>query len=175
MIVLLPGGSLIQQQYRTFPAHEELLQRQDLAPVAQRIAGQQPQLRKRIEHHSFRLDTLYLGGDELGGLRQLHLSRMQQCRLRVGGKLLFERRQLNDSNATERPSVRRGYLQQLLCRFGKRHVEHLLAGPYSFEQKLQPKGRLAYPRITFNEIKTVARKPSDQHLIKADYPGSADE
>ena len=39
---------------RALAADEELLQRQDLPPIAQRVSGQEPELGQRIEHHARR-------------------------------------------------------------------------------------------------------------------------
>src|SRR3546814_9476641 len=58
--VMVGAGHVIEQQHSTVPAAEELLQGQDLATVAQRISGEQPQFRKRIEHHPRRLDAFHL-------------------------------------------------------------------------------------------------------------------
>src|SRR3546814_18502241 len=41
--VMVGAGHVIEQQHSTVPAAEELLQGQDLATVAQRLSGEQPQ------------------------------------------------------------------------------------------------------------------------------------
>ena len=48
--VVLGRRAVVEQQHGAVAAGEELLEREDLAAVAQRVAGQQPQLRERVEH-----------------------------------------------------------------------------------------------------------------------------
>ena len=43
--VLRMGGQVIEQQHRALPAGEEVLESEDLAPVAQRVLRQEPHLR----------------------------------------------------------------------------------------------------------------------------------
>ena len=42
-------GEVVEQQHRAVAAGEELLERENLAAVAQRLARQQPHLRQRVE------------------------------------------------------------------------------------------------------------------------------
>ena len=48
------GGAVVEQEHRAVAADEELLEREDLAPVAQRALRQQAHLGERVEHHPLR-------------------------------------------------------------------------------------------------------------------------
>src|SRR5690606_42132041 len=66
--------TIVEEQGRTVAASEELLQGQDLLPVAQRALGEQPQLRQRIEHHALR--TIPLDGIEQSARRDRKSTRL---------------------------------------------------------------------------------------------------
>ena len=49
--VVFRRGSIVEEEHGALPSGEELLQHHDLAPVAQRMLGQQPQLGERVKNH----------------------------------------------------------------------------------------------------------------------------
>ena len=75
--VLRLGRQVVEQEHRAFPADEELLQGEDLPAVAERVLGQQPHLRERVDDDPPRLDPLDLGEDGLGRLAQLDLGGLE--------------------------------------------------------------------------------------------------
>ena len=92
-------------------AGEELLQGQDLAPVAQRVPGQQPHLGERVEHDPRRLDLLDDVQDSLRRLVELHLGGVEEGVVAL--QPLLARRQLVDADAVEGPAVGPGDRVQL--------------------------------------------------------------
>jgi hypothetical protein len=54
-LVVDVGGQVVEHQDRGAVLGEIVLQRQDLAAVAQRALGQQPDLRQAVDHHPLRL------------------------------------------------------------------------------------------------------------------------
>ena len=80
------AGAIVQQQHGAAPPGEVLLQRQHLAPVAQRALGQQADLRQRVEHHPLGLDPVAHVEHRLGGLGQLDLGRVKQGVVAVAGQ-----------------------------------------------------------------------------------------
>ena len=100
------GRQVVEQEHRAFPADEVLLEGQDLPPVAERVLGEQPHLRERVDDDPPGLDALDLGEDGLGGDAQLDLGRLEHGVLVVRLKLRFRRDQLQNVDAGERPAVR---------------------------------------------------------------------
>ena len=60
--VVLGRGPIVEEEHGAPPPGEELLEHQDLTPIAQRVLGQQAQLRQRIEHHPAGLGLIDLAG-----------------------------------------------------------------------------------------------------------------
>ncbi len=108
------AGLVVQQQHGAVTRREELLQGQDLAPVAQRVLGQQAHLRQAVEDHAHRFHALDLGHDVAGGLAEFDFRRVEHRLLgidverQVAGQ--FEQRQASRSSSRgwwRPPSTRR--------------------------------------------------------------------
>ena len=56
--VVITVRHVVKQDDGGLAGGEVLLQRQDLPPIPQRVAGHQAQLRQRIEHHAARLEPI---------------------------------------------------------------------------------------------------------------------
>ena len=139
-------GAVVEQQHGAVAADEELLQAEDLAAVAQRLARQQPHFRQRVEHHARRVDALDFGEHRLGGLAKLDLGRMEERVLVVRREARRRpRRQFVDRHAVERPAVRRRDRGELGRGLRQGDVQHFLAAPEPFEEKLQPSVVLPLP------------------------------
>ena len=134
------GSAVIQQQDSAVPAHEELLERQDLAAVLERALRQQPQFRQRIED------------DPLSGSpARRHPAppwSSRSARPPKGGTWSAVHRrlssdslgdELDDFELVQRPAVRFGNGLELLFRFRKRDIEALLAGLDAFKKVLERK------------------------------------
>ena len=102
------GRHVVEQQDGALPRREELLERENLPAIAERAAGEQPQLRERVEDDPGRLQPLDVVEDRPGRRRQLDLRRVEHRVLLVGIELRFGRRQLANRDAVERPAVRLG-------------------------------------------------------------------
>jgi hypothetical protein len=130
------GAGVIEQQHGAALAGEVVLEGQDLPPVAQRVAGQQPHLGERVEDDPQRLHPLDRVQHRPRGLRELHLGRVEQGVLGVGLEALLGGLQLADGDAVERPAVRGGDVPQLLLGLGEGGVDARLAFPRPGEKEL---------------------------------------
>ena len=164
------GRQIVEQHHGAAPAGEEVLQRQDLPAVAQRVLGQQPHLRERVEDDADRLDLVDAVEDQLRGFAQLHLGRMQERQLAVGIERGFRRDQLEDGYSVQRPAMPRGHDPQLPLAFGQRDVKPLFAPSHAVEQELQGERRLARARPSFDQVQPVGIEAAAEDVIKASVP-----
>ena len=144
---------------------EELLQRENLAAIAQRIPGEQPQLRERVEHQARRLRPLDVGENPLRRFAELDLGRVKHRVLLIGLELGLRRSQLADRHARAIPAVGVRDGAQLFFGLGKRHVEHGLAELRARQQELHRERRLAGTRHTFDEVQAVGGKTAGHDVV----------
>ena len=104
-----------------------MLQREDLAPIAQRALREQADLREAVEHDALRLDPLDRLEDALGRLAELEVGRIEQALLLLLVEQALRRHQLVDVIRRRGPAVRLGALAQLLLGLGQGDVEAALA------------------------------------------------
>ena len=164
--VLLGRGHVVEQQHGALAVHEELLERQDLAPVAQRVAGQQPHLGQRVEHHARRLQGLDVGQHPCRRRGQLDLRGVKHRAVGVRFELGFRRRELAKGDAFEVPSVRVGDRPQFVLRLRQAHVEHRLAGPGARQQELHRQRRLARAGSAFDEVEPIAPEAAGEDVVQ---------
>jgi hypothetical protein len=93
---------LFEQQNRRFPCRKELLQGEDLSAEAERLLCQQPHFRNAVEHHPGRRNAIRLIRDQLDGLAELYLPRVQQRHLAIRARQVLSRRKLEKVYAVER-------------------------------------------------------------------------
>ena len=93
------GGQVVEQQHGRAVAREIVLQRQDLAAVAQRALRQQADLGQAVEHDARGLGALDRLEDQLGGLAELEVGRIEQALLLVVVEQALGRHQLEDLDA----------------------------------------------------------------------------
>ncbi len=160
------AGQIVQQQHRAAPAGEELLEGEDLPAVAQRVAGQEAQLRERIERHARRLDPLDVRQDRLRRLAQLDFRRMEHRVLVVRPQALFRGHQLADCDAVQRPAVGGCHLAQLLLGLRQSHVEDRLAEPDALHQELHRQRRLPRAGNAFDQVQPIRGEPSPQDVVE---------
>ena len=86
------AGEVVEQQHRAAAPAEELLEREELAAVAKRIPGQEPQLRQRVEDEARGLEPLDIREDGSGRFRKLDLRGMEHRVLLGGLQALATRR-----------------------------------------------------------------------------------
>ena len=160
------AGQVVEQQHGAAAAGEVLLERQDLAAVAQRTLGQQANLRQRVEHQTLRLDAGATSSTALvvsasstsDGWNSVFWSSSAQ---RIGG------RQLEHVDPVEGPTVRRRDHLELFLGFGQRDVDAPLAAPLSFQQELQGQRGLADPRIPFNQQQSAGGETAAQDIVQS--------
>ena len=70
-------------------ADEELLQREDLAAIAERVLREQPEFGERIEDDAGRVDFFHRGEDLCRGLDQVDLGRVIHGDLRFAVEIGF--------------------------------------------------------------------------------------
>ncbi len=123
------GGQVVQHHDGGIVLGEIMLQREDLAAVAQRALRQQPDLRQAVDHDPLRLEPLDRFENALRGFAQLEVGRIQQALVVVRIEHAFRRDQLEDLDViAERPAVRLRALAQLLVGFGEADIDAALAG-----------------------------------------------
>ena len=164
--VVVGGREIVEQQHGALLSRKELLEHENLAAVAQRVPGEQAQLRQRVDHHAGRLGTLDLGKHDANRLAQLDFRWMEHRVLRSGLEAVRRGRDLPDRHAVERPAVRSGCGPQLFFRFGQRDVEHRLAGPGAFGQEPKRERGLAGSGDALHHIQPVPGKPSAEHVVE---------
>ena len=164
------GRQVVEQQDGAVAAGEELLQREDLPPVAQRVAGEQPQLRERVEHDARRLERARRPAGSAWS--------WSPARPRTGGTSCTARRAracpraaaTRGRSTPSSPAVRRGDRAQLLVGLGQRDVEHGLARVRALEQELQRQRGLAGARHALDQVEPVARQAAHQNVVEThDY------
>ena len=158
--------AVVEEQHRAPAAGEELLQREDLAAIAQRIAREQTQFRHRVEHDAGRLDLVHFGEDRLRGFAELDLGRVKDGIALVGLEIPLGGNDFADLHAREVPAMRGGDRAQFFLGLGKGDVEHRFAAGCSGAQELQCQRRLARTRNAFDDIKAVGRQASVQDVVE---------
>ena len=98
-------GLVVEQQHGARAGREELLERQHLAPVAQRVLREQAHLRQAVEDDAHRRDAIDLRRQRADRLAELDLRRIEDRLLGVGIATALVG-QLEDVDAVERPAVR---------------------------------------------------------------------
>ena len=160
------AGAIVGHQYGGPARGEMLLERQELAPVAQRALGQEPHLRQRVEHHPHRFDALDLGQQGAGHFRQLDLGRLEEGVLLGEAQVLDARGELEDRQSGQVPAVRIRHGPELLAGLREGDVESLLAAPEALEQELQPQGGLAGAGVALDEMETPGGQTAAKDMVE---------
>ena len=169
--IVLARGAVVEQHHGGAAAHEQLLQRENLPPVAQRVARQQPHLRQRIEDDAGRLDSIDDRHDRLGRLAEFHFRRMEHRVLVFGQDGGVRRRQLVDGDAGEIEAMGGRGGAQLRFGFGQRYIQHRLAALRPVHQELHRERRLAGAGIAFDQVDAIARQAAAQQVVESGDTG----
>ncbi len=169
--VVLHGGHVVEQQHGALAAGEELLERQDLAPVAQGAAGQQPQFGQRVEDHPRGFYLVDVGQDLEGGFAELDLGRVEHGVLLVGLERVGRGQHFTHLYACQVPAVRAGHAQQFVCRFGQGDVHDRFALGRALAQELHGDGGLAGAGGAFQQVEPIGGEAAAQDVVEA---GDAD-
>jgi hypothetical protein len=145
-------GAVVEEEDGDVTPGEELLQRQDLLPIAQRALREETDLRQRVEDDAVGLEPLDLGEEAFDRLPQLHFGGVEDRGL-VFFETVLTDELFVDVDVADVPPVRARHGSQFVARFRQRDVHRRLAVPHAFEEKLQPESRLADSRITLQQIR----------------------
>ena len=161
------ADQIVEQEHGGAASGKELLKRKDLPAESQCVLRQQAHLRQAVEHHADSTRALRLIGDQLDGLAELHLPRMEQRHLAFGAQGRLGGGEFEHVDAVETPAVRGNDGGQLLRGFRKRHVEDTLAARPAVLEKLQRQGGLASTWRTLDQVKPVRGDPSIEDRVPA--------
>src|SRR5215204_1109994 len=164
------GGAVIEHQDGAVTRGKVVLEGQDLAPIAQRVLGQQAKFREAVEHDSGWLQVVDTGDDVPDRLTEFDLGRVQDrlLAIRIEAHLIDE---FVDLDAVEQPSVRGRCGAELIRGLGERHIETALAVGGAVEKKLKGKGGLASARSPLQEVEPLRCETATQDLVQAWYAG----
>src|SRR5712691_164150 len=164
--VALGPVMIVQQQDGARSTSQELLQREDLAAIAERFAREQPHFGQRVEDDPRRAEPLDDVENPLNGLDQLDFRRVIE-RVLVLKSRAFGRRELRDLDPLEGPAVRIGDGPQFDLRLRERDVEAGFTAFPALDQKLHRERRLAGAWIAFDEVYPVGREAAAEQLIES--------
>src|SRR5690348_702130 len=168
--VVLARREVVQQDHGGLPSGEKVLQREDLAAITQRALRQQPQFREAVNHDAGGVHLFDLVEDELAGLAQLHLGRLQYRQFLAGIERGFGRHELEDGHPRERPAVALGDQLQFAFGLRKGDVQRALSKARALEQELQGQCGLAGSGPPFVEIHPLGVEPAAQDVVQ---PGAS--
>jgi hypothetical protein len=160
-------GRYIQQQHGASARGEVVLQPEDLAPVSQGVAGQQPHIRERVEDDPARLQLIHGGHDGLRRGAQLDIRGVEERVVRVRLEGLLLGLQIADGDPLQGPPVRLRHRVQLRLRLREGDVQARLPLAYTREEELQGEGRLARPGLPLDKVRTVGGQTPTQNGVEA--------
>ncbi len=167
-------GRLIESIVRQIVQHEhghaalsqQVLQRKQLATIAQRTLGKQTNFGKAIENHQVRIDALDLVQDQLGRFTKFQVRGIEDRLLLVRiedalGRLHLEDRQF----VADRPSMRRCRMDQLIPRFRKGDIEGALFVFGPLQQELESDGCFSCAGASLEEEQAAVGEPTRCYLV----------
>ena len=168
--VVLVGASIVQHQHRAAPGREETLECQHLAPVAQRVLRQDPQLRQTVENDTLRLEPVHRRHHAPRGLTQFDFRGVQDGLFRGRTEFVLGH-QLEHFHAIEGPAVGCGHRLEFERGLRKRDVEPGFTVLYAAAQKLQAQRRLAGAGRAFDQVKVLGREAAAQDVVETSDAG----
>jgi hypothetical protein len=118
---------------------------EDLAPITQRVLCQQPQMGDGVDDETVWTQFPDLVEHQADSVIKFHFRWMNETLLPV--RVGFQRDDVEDGEAFERPAVTAGSRRQFPARFGQRDVEAALAQAKAFQKKLQGSVILPEPGV----------------------------
>ena len=144
-----------------------MLDRQNLAPVAQRALCEQTDLRQAVEHDPVGLHAIHGLEDLPRGFAELEVCRVKEALPFLVGQRAVGRRELvNDDRVGQCPAVRSDGLAQFLLGLRERDIEAALAAPGAFQQELNRDCGLAGSRLALEEEHVTTRESALQYIIQ---------
>src|SRR5215207_2904281 len=158
------GGAVIEHQHGAVTRGKVVLEGEDLAPVTQRVLGQQANFREAIEYDSGWLEVVNPGDDLSDSLAELDLGRVQDglLAIRIESHLIHE---FVDLDAVKQPSVRCSRGVKLVRGLRQRYIEAALAAGGAAEQELQGKGGFSRARCAFQKVEPIRREAAAENLV----------
>jgi hypothetical protein len=157
---------VLDQQHCAPVARERLIEREDLAPVPHRIAGEKAQLGDRIEHHPCRLDLLDESEKLPRGLGQFNRGGLKHALLEIETGELLQRRHVVDVDRIERPVVRRRGGAEFLFGLGQGDQQAALVARAASKQKLQCQRGLASAWSALDEMQSTTGQSAPENVVQ---------
>jgi hypothetical protein len=169
--IVVDRRHVVEQDHGAVASRKKLLERQNLPPIAERRAGEESQLRQRVEDYPGGLQPFHIRQNQLGRGRQFDLRRMEHRVLLVQVKGVLGRDELPDFDALQLPAVRLGHRPKLFLGLGKRDIQHGLAVLGPFHQILHRQRRLSRSGHALYEIQAPAGQTSREDVVEARHAG----
>jgi hypothetical protein len=153
------------------PRPEEVLQRESLSPITQRVLRQQPHLRKRVDDDAGRVDAFDLVAQQPHCLAELDL-RGAEHRLPIVVALRdIGRHQLANLDAVERPAVGDRDGLQFVEGLGHADVENLFAPVAAGEDELHAQSRFSGARHSIDQVEKAKDEATAEDVVQSRQPG----
>src|SRR3954465_11353405 len=166
--VIVFRGQVVEHQHRRLMLREIMLEREDLAAVAQRALRQQARFRKAVDHDTLRLEVADRLQHALGRLSKLKVRGIKEALLLLGIEDVFGWHKLeNPALLLERPAMRAHAGAQLLFGLGQADVDAEFAGSGARHQELQRNGGLAGAGIALEQVQAVPGEAATEHEVQA--------
>ena len=134
-----------------------VLEREDLAAVAQRALREQANFRQAVDHDPLRLQPFDRIEDAIDRLAKFEVGGIEQALMLVGIEHARRRRKLDDFDVlADRPAMRSRAVAQLDLGFGEAEVDSDLTGIGPADKKLQGNGGFTGPGTSLQEMQTIA-------------------
>jgi hypothetical protein len=163
--VVAGRGAIVEQECRA--RADAGLEVQELAPVSQRIPGEQAEFGDGVKDQSLRPGPLERGPHAVGHGGELGFRRMEDRPGALSRQRLLGRRELEDLDPLGRPAVRADHALELGARLRERDVHRPLAVRHSFQEKLERERGLADARIALDKVQPARGQAPAQKVIEA--------
>ena len=154
------GREIIEHDDGGIVLGEIMLERQDLAAIAQRALRQQPDFRQAVDDDALRLQAFDGIEDALDGFAKFEIGRIEQALVLVGIEHAFRRHQFENLDLrSDGPAVRTRAVAQFVLGFGEADIDPGLAGRGAGQQKLQRDRGLAGPGLPSSRCSRLRARP----------------
>ena len=151
------GSKIVEHDHRGAVLREIVLERQDLAPVAQRALRQKTNLGQAVDHDALGLQPLNRLEYPLDRFAKLEIGGVKQTLVVVRIKYAFGRDELEYFNVVANvPAVRPCAVPEFLLGFGEADIHPDLVGRGACQQELQRDRGLSATGTAFQQMKAVA-------------------
>jgi hypothetical protein len=165
----LGGGGGVEEEDGASAADEEAFECEELAAVAEGIAGKQADFGKGIDDDAAGIDAFGLGDEGAHDFAEFNFGGVEDVVGLVLAHVFFVATGLDfeDGDAVEGPVVGGGDAFEFFAGFAEGDVEALFADASSFEEELEGEGGFAHAGVALDEIEAVAREPTAENDVEA--------